>query len=680
MTQIFVHRNIQSYKDFANSIRSDIKTNITDQGFDPKNYSLLDTPRIGFAYDNNSVNIPFGLTNLTVGDFSFKYFKKELFDFLLTSQSISSSSLKINVDIITCNLGSSNFKKEIEKLKQLLPNVEINYSVNPTGSIFGSDWITESNNLSIKNIYFNENIDDYRYNLGSMSYHGSFIDNNKSVWGFGYNSKGQLGIGFSTSETPQPTPIQAIDIFSANYVACGGNHTLVLDSDGIVMAYGNGTSGQLGNSVFDDVYIPTAVTLITQPAIHVAAGALFSVVVLENGTAFAFGDNDYGQLGNNDTTTTAVPVQMIGVTNAKAVSAGSVHTALLMEDGTVWSVGFNLYGQLGNETTSESHVVVQAQISSVPLSDIISISCGEYFTAALKSNGTVWVFGNNDSGQFGNGTSGNYSSTPLQVPGITTARSISSGSYHLLIVLANGTVMGCGLNSSGQLGTGNTIDSTTPVEMVGMTNVIAVTAGRDFSLILKNNGLMYGVGNDNYGQLADGASGFDELIPVESIVVPNQKIYKLNDSVRASTFCVHENNLVRTKRGTIPIKDVVSGDIVYDEKNEEVGIKYNIKIMTPTDKFIKIKKHALGENKPNNDLRIVPGHPIKHNSEEINCDKLVGKYGEVVREITKKPHYVYCFCTEQRTYVEIEGVLVCTRSEESWNELTKRLYLSWRKC
>jgi hypothetical protein len=295
------------------------------------------------------------------------------------------------------------------------------------------------------------------------------------------------------------------------------------------------------------------------------------------------------------------------------------------------------------------------------------------------------TFGDNSYGQLGNGST-TSSTIPVQVSGITTGIFIAGGASHTVVLDSDGTIKTFGLNTAGELGDGTTTNSLTPVQMVNISNATSIAAGALHTIVLKSDGSLWAVGNNYFGQLGIGI-GLSSLTPfttpVRVSLTPGQKVYRVFDAIQGNIVCIHEDNLVRTNRGTIPIKDVFENDIVYDEKNNEVRVKYNIKVLVARKQFVKIAKGSLIENSPKispeNDLYIVPGHPIKYNDEEVSCEKLVGKVVGVTKCTLSEPHFVYCLCTDERTFVNIENVFVCTRTEESWNELTKKFRILWKK-
>ena len=190
--------------------------------------------------------------------------------------------------------------------------------------------------------------------------------------------------------------------------------------------------------------------------------------------------------------------------NVIAIAAGGSHTLALKSDGTVWAWGDNGYGHLGDGTTTERYTPVQVS----GLTGVIAISAGGYHSAALKSDGTVWAWGWNCEGQLGNGTTSDVNPFPVQVSGLTAVKAIAAGANYSKALKSDGTVWAWGAGYYGQLGDGTTVSKYTPVQVSGLTGVAAIGSGeyQFHSIALKSDGTVWTWGYNYYGQLGDGTT------------------------------------------------------------------------------------------------------------------------------------------------------------------------------
>jgi alpha-tubulin suppressor-like RCC1 family protein len=253
-------------------------------------------------------------------------------------------------------------------------------------------------------------------------------------------------------------------------------------------------------------------------AAHIAAGGAHTIALKQDGTLWAWGWNEYGQLGigSADLDAHPTPVQ-VGTNNTwTAVAAGWAHTMALKADGTLWAWGWNSAGQLGNGSADGNLSIVA---HPTPIQIVIAINTkkwtavatGGEHTIALKEDGTLWAWGLNASGQLGNGTRDNQLQ-PVQIAG-TTWTSVAAGGDHTIVLKDDGTLWAWGLNAYGQLGDGTTDDQLKPVQIAG-TTWTNVTAGGAHTIALKTDGTLWAWGWNEYGQLGDGTTD-DQLKPVQ---------------------------------------------------------------------------------------------------------------------------------------------------------------------
>lgn len=169
---------------------------------------------------------------------------------------------------------------------------------------------------------------------------------------------------------------------------------------------------------YSEASSPLVVETETIKSVTLAAHYNHSLQVKDDGTVWAWGNNNYGQLGDGTTTKRLAAVQVINLKAIVAVAAGEQFSLALKNDGTVWAWGSNYYGELGNGTTNESGEPTQV----IGLNNIIDISAGYGFNLALKDDGTVHAWGYNYYGQLGEGT--NNSLIPIKVNGLSDVKNI----------------------------------------------------------------------------------------------------------------------------------------------------------------------------------------------------------------------------------------------------------------
>ncbi|MDR4509236.1 MAG: hypothetical protein MRJ65_13595 [Candidatus Brocadiaceae bacterium] len=286
--------------------------------------------------------------------------------------------------------------------------------------------------------------------------HNLALKSDGTVWAWGNNHFGQLGNG---NVTEGSAPVQTQKLSNITDITAGFYHSIALKSDGTVWVWGNNETGQLGNGNTENNSIPMHLQGL-HDIIAIASGNHHNLALQKDGTVWAWGANGYGQLGNGKMEDFSTLVAVEGISNITAIAAGNNHSFALHSDGTVWAWGYNKYGQLGSGTTSNSSIPLQI----IDLKSVIAISAGGYHGIALQSDGVVQAFGYNRSGQLGNGTTSNYHYTTVKVRGLQDIKTISSGHNHCLALKSDGSVWAWGNNEFGQLGDGTKISRKVPVK------------------------------------------------------------------------------------------------------------------------------------------------------------------------------------------------------------------------
>jgi len=241
--------------------------------------------------------------------------------------------------------------------------------------------------------------------LAVGAWHSLALKNDGTVWAWGNNDYGQLGNGTTSgssttttgdSNTTNRSPAQVSGLNDVIAISAGSSHSLALKSDGTVWAWGSNNVGQLGDGTTTDRNRPVQVSGLTNVIAITGGCESHSLALKSDGTVWAWGYNNFGQLGDGTTTNRSTPVQVSGLSGISAIGAGSGHSVALKSDGTVWAWGHNAYNQLGDGTTTNRFVPVQVMASSsTTFGAVASISVGYQFCIVQQNNGSVWTWGRN---------------------------------------------------------------------------------------------------------------------------------------------------------------------------------------------------------------------------------------------------------------------------------------------
>ncbi len=297
--------------------------------------------------------------------------------------------------------------------------------------------------------------------MAGGDFHSLFVQADGTLWAMGYNDKGQLGNG-STGNAVWPICV------ASNVVAAAGgtSYSLFVKADGTLWAMGYNNKGQFGNGSMSDTNRPVAVA---SNVVAVAAGAYHSLFVKADGTLWAMGDNLTGQLGNGTNgagTDSAQPV--VVASNVVSVAAGAYHSLFMKFDGTLWAMGRNDNGQLGLGTVGDTNRPVQVT------SNVMAVAAGALHSLFVETDGTLRAMGVNSHGQLGVGTNSDTNQPVVVASNVVT---MAAGYQHSLFVQADGSMWAMGANNSGQLGDGTNTETNRPV-LVNHGGLEAVTLAR----------------------------------------------------------------------------------------------------------------------------------------------------------------------------------------------------------
>ncbi len=336
-----------------------------------------------------------------------------------------------------------------------------------------------------------------------------------------------------------------------NLLSTNWDHALFVDKNNKILGWGFDSLGRLlGLGTVNAIY-PSPTHLPNLSNIKaVAAGYAHSLILKNDGTVWAWGDNNYGQLGDGTKQHRSIPVQVIGLSNVKAIAVGWYHSLAIKTDGTLWQWGFDLNLQPVQVNTLTNVEVVVANrlnslalkadgtvwqwragntLSQVPnLNSVIDIATGQTFNAedpehfhynALRADGTVWSWGANSLGQLGDGTTV-YRSSPVQAIGLSDVKAITSSYRHVLALKNDGTLWGWGSNDEGQLGGGSQNLHLTPIQIPVIRNVATMATGSFYSLALLEDCSLWSWGESYSGQLADGNPNYHSSAPQRATSLP----------------------------------------------------------------------------------------------------------------------------------------------------------------
>jgi len=231
-------------------------------------------------------------------------------------------------------------------------------------------------------------------------------------------------------------------------IAGGGWSGYALKSDGIVWAWGDNEMGQLGNGSVTDSHVPVQVSALIG-CTGIAAGSMAAYALKRDGTVWAWGAGNGGALGNSSKTNIdRLPVEVSGLTDVTAIAAAAGTGYALKRDGTAWAWGDNEFGQLGNDSYA---LLTDAPVEVSGLTGVSAISGGWGSGYALKADGTVWAWGTNDFGELGNGSTVR-SSVPVQVSGLSGVEAVAAGSMARLRPETGWDGMGLGIQEGRPVG------------------------------------------------------------------------------------------------------------------------------------------------------------------------------------------------------------------------------------
>ncbi len=355
------------------------------------------------------------------------------------------------------------------------------------------------------------------------AYHTCALTSLGVAYCWGNNGDGQLGSGTLTNGTTPELVTMPVGVTSFASISVGGYHTCALTSGGAAYCWGNGVYGQLGSGILADRSIPEPVSMpagVTFASIH--AGGIHTCALTSLGVAYCWGFNGYGQIGDGTNARRIAPVEVsmpAGVTTFASISVGGYHTCALTSLGVAYCWGNGAYGQLGDGSSTVSNTPVAVSMPGGVT--FVSIQAGYNHTCALSSAEFAYCWGYNLLGQLGTGDTTEKTTPSITMPPLSLNASVSSGGNHTCARTGSGLAYCWGNNGHGQLGNGSTTFSTIAVSVSmpgGVPSFASIHGGYSHTCALTSEGVAYCWGNGEYGQLGNGNTT-NSTIP-EAVIMP----------------------------------------------------------------------------------------------------------------------------------------------------------------
>lgn len=343
-------------------------------------------------------------------------------------------------------------------------------------------------------------IGGYRYSDGltwTNNFDTTLVSN--QIYGFGSNIRGVLGTNDNIGGY-YSVPVQEFTGANTWYsVTTSGSSTYAIKGDGTLWGWGRNDIGQLGDGSYVDRYTPVQEYSQSTNWCRVYNTGVSGVGIKSDGTLWSWGFGINGILGDGATSTKNSPVQEYsGSTNWISAGATNDSVSAIKSDGTLWSWGQNTYGQLGDGTTVAKCTPVQEVSLST---NWCALSYGGSSISAIKTDGSLWSWGYNASGQLGDGTTVNKSVPTREVTSSSNWNKISSAANTITAIKNDGTLWSWGYGLTGEIGDNNALNRSSPVQEITSSTTWCFISG---TKAIKKDGSLWAWGLNSCGQLGDG--------------------------------------------------------------------------------------------------------------------------------------------------------------------------------
>jgi alpha-tubulin suppressor-like RCC1 family protein len=400
----------------------------------------------------------------------------------------------------TASLDTPTFSNGTLNFGSIYDIVSSNYNLTLGSSFSISLWLRHTNSSPVKETYISLGFDKIvvRVNdAGNLNlYVTDATEQNLLVWGASSGTNGA------------PNRSTPVTTFAGGnnwkQVSAGQDHTAAIKTDGTLWVWGVKNEGRLGINDAGTGTVNNPVTTFAGGTDwkSVSGGFRNTAAIKTDGSLWIWGANGSGQLGDNTTTQRNTPVTTFaGGTNWKQVSSGYAHMAAIKTDGSLWTWGRNNIGQIGINNTANRSIPVTTFAGG---NDWKSVTCGEYHTAAIKTDGSLWTWGFGDFGRLGTNNTTSRSIPVTTFVGGNNWKSVAAGNEHTAAIKTDGSLLTWGNGADGRLGDNTTTNRSTPVTtFAGGNNWKQVACRGNYTTAIKTDGSLWIWGANGSGQLGD---------------------------------------------------------------------------------------------------------------------------------------------------------------------------------
>jgi alpha-tubulin suppressor-like RCC1 family protein len=509
-------------------------------------YTSID--RIGIVFLNESINT--FIENETFFSEPLSPFSENMNFIISVIQQFSVT----HIDYLACDTLNTPGWKEYYAILSEQTGVIVGASNNNTGNIaYGGDWVLESTGQDIEMIYFTQNIEYYTYLLDSISNFSIMMKQDNTIYFTGDNQNQITQIDTASNKlTLQPTV--GINGLTPSSIALGNDHIVVLMNNNDIYVCGRNDNGQLntGDLIYREQFILFQNTTGLTPK-QIECGGLTTYILMNDasGSIYACGENNVGQLGlDHNITPITTLQQMLNTTGKipKQIISGLRHLIVLMTDDTIYGTGQNSSGQLG---IALGNITNQYTLQPIPYpSDktLKKIVCGNTHTILLMTDNTIFLTGQNNSGQLGLGDFSNRSVmtemtyTAGKTPTMVYSSYLSVSTY---VLMTDDTLYATGENNLGLLGIGNNTDQNTLQLVINSTGYkpISVSPSARHVLIQMDDNSVYAAGENVVGQLGVGYTSPNSNIMLLMQNTTEKTPAKIFAGDRSSIILMNDNTI-----------------------------------------------------------------------------------------------------------------------------------------